>query len=79
LNQRLHGVFMADQIPVETGNGSHQRVAYDLTMRIARVEEQGDEKIPQNREYFLRLYMQCLKATYFNSQIDSIMELSKKK
>jgi hypothetical protein len=73
------GVFMADQIPVETGNGSQQRVAYDLAMRIARAEEQVAEKTLQDREYFLRLYMQCLKVTSFSGDIDNILALSKKK
>jgi hypothetical protein len=43
---------------VTVENDSAERVAYDLMERIASLES-GEH----NREYFLTLYCQCLKAT----------------
>jgi hypothetical protein len=43
-------------------SGSPQRVAYDLMLHIAKIEPPVVEA-PPNREYWLTLYCQCLKAT----------------
>ena len=43
-------------------SGSPERVAYDLMLHIAKTEPAVDEA-PPNREYWLTLYCQCLKAT----------------
>lgn len=61
---------MSDSItvsrPIEIKDKSVERVAYDLMEKIAYSEskrENGEFLKPNSREYYLKLYNQCLKVT----------------
>jgi hypothetical protein len=47
--------------PIDINPDSKSRVAYDLTLLIARHEKMDAEK--GSRDYWLSLYCQCHKAT----------------
>jgi hypothetical protein len=51
---------MENEVQVETGSGTKERVAYDLMMRILYAEK-GNTK-ENARERVLTLYSQCLKV-----------------
>lgn len=53
-------IVMADTIPVDQGNGSHERVAYDLMRFII----DRDSTPRKSKEDILTLYQECWKATF---------------
>ncbi len=52
---------MADNVKVETGNGTQERVAYDLTVYIRNQVDQ--DSTFRTKDQFLDLYAECLIAT----------------
>ncbi len=52
---------MADNVKVETGNGTQERVAYDLTVHIRNQVDQ--DSTFRTKDKFLDLYAECLIAT----------------
>ena len=53
---------MAD---TEASSGSKERVAFDIMVRIAAIENSG-KTVPNPREYFLKLYRECWLVAYGN-------------
>ena len=52
--------------PIEIKDNSTERVAFDLMEKIAYAEskrENGEFLKPNSREYYFKLYNQCLKVT----------------
>lgn len=66
---------MADSVsvsgPVHVQSDSRHRVALELTQLIAQYE--GDQTAMQKRDYWLRLYWQCMKAAT-SSNLESILK-----
>lgn len=66
---------MADDLkvsgPVTVKNDSAERVAYDMMLHIAGYEQGNPEK--SKREYWLKLYQQCLSAQTLRLSVKSIM------
>lgn len=60
---------MADQVRVNLEENSKYRVAYDLMRMIAHLE-----RMPKDREYFLRLYRQCYESVYAVKNIDEVVK-----
>lgn len=67
---------MSDSIrvssPVEVKDKSVERVAFDLMEKIAYAESKRENVEflkPNSREYYLKLYNQCLKVTSW-SEVD---------
>jgi hypothetical protein len=52
---------MAEQVNVETGAGTHQRVALDLAKAI---QNTASDVGSLTREGWLQLYHDCLQATF---------------
>lgn len=57
--------------PVEIKTDSEARVAYDLMIHIAHYEE----KDSYDRDYWLKLYLQCRCATQGHESLQEILEL----
>ena len=59
--------------PVTITSDAKQRVAYDLMQTIGTKWYDTDNKEPKTREYWLKLYTQCYKAT-IGSSLKSILK-----
>ena len=51
---------MADAVNPRTDNGSKERVAFDLFQIISSAEYEKRDAAPDQREWALKLYAQCL-------------------
>ena len=60
--------------PIEIKDNSKERVAFDLMEKISFFEHDNKEADQSKREYWLTLYRQCLKATYYQSSLKSILQ-----
>lgn len=53
--------------PVSVENNTKEQVALELAKHIARRASNEPEAEKRDRQYYLKLYAQCLKATSGNS------------
>jgi hypothetical protein len=69
---------MADNIKVETGNGTPERVTLDLMYRIGSSEGPSGSTTPktQDRKYWLELYVHCYRAAHGYS-LERVLDLTK--
>lgn len=63
---------MSETVKVDLEENSKYRVAYDLMWDIARNE--GSPKESEGREYFLRLYRQCIENVGRSRSIEEIIK-----
>ena len=57
-------------MPTPMPNEAVERVAFDLMTKIAQEEPKQERKEDNPREYYIRLYIQCLKAVSGEDIVD---------